>query len=152
MGSTAVVCYPPETVTTPIRACIPAWKRSTVTAWTRIVMEAMGLVSRGEYGDTWINASFSAPGVRGLQEFLEVGAEHMYVGHSSSGFWRMNLDTESWESLASPPGSLANWGSAALANDGGVWQIRSSQAYRYDIPPTRGARRTASGPLVTSRA
>ena len=93
-----------------------------------------GLGLTGEYGDTWINASFSAPSVRGLQEFLEAGAEHMYVGNTSSGFWRMNLDTESWESLASPPGPLANWGSAALANDGGVWQIRSTQAYRYDIP------------------
>gem|GEM_PF-1611591 len=93
-----------------------------------------GLGLTGEYGDTWINASFSAPSVRGLQEFLEAGADHMYVGHSSAGFWRMNLDTESWESLASPPGSLANWGSAALGNDGGIWQIRSDQAYRYDIP------------------
>ena len=88
----------------------------------------------GEYGDVWVNASFSAPSVRGLQEYTEAGAEHMYVGHSMDGFWRMDLDTESWESLATPPGDLAIWGSAALGNDGGMWQIRSSQAYRYDIP------------------
>ena len=56
----------------------------------------------------------------------------MYVGHSSSGFWRMNLDTESWGSLASPPvrsrtGVPLLWPTMAVFGRSGL------QAYRYDI-------------------
>ena len=85
----------------------------------------------GETGDAWVTVA-SGPGMRGLQEFLDVGAEYMYVGNGSS-FSRMHVDSESWDTLVSPPGDLAAWGSTALGNDGGMWQIRESNAYRYDI-------------------
>ena len=81
----AAACYPLETVTTRIQMFTRAWKRSR-DGVDSDCDGSDGLGLTGEYGDTWINASFSAPGVRGLQEFLEAGAEHMYVGNSSSGF------------------------------------------------------------------
>lgn len=85
----------------------------------------------GETGDAWLPVS-SGPSMRGLQEYTASGATHMYVGNGTN-FSRMNLASESWETLSSPPGSLAAWGSAALGNDEGYWQIRTSTAYRYDV-------------------
>ena len=86
----------------------------------------------GEWGSSWVTVA-SGPSHRGLQEYLDAGAEYMYVGNDRN-FSRLHLDSEIWETLASPPGGLAYWGSAALGNDGGLWQIRTSQAYRYDPP------------------
>ena len=85
----------------------------------------------GETGDAWV-AVGSGPSMRGLQEYLDVGAEYMYVGQDSY-FSRMHIDSESWETLPSAPGSLAYWGSAALGSDGGIWQLRQEEGYRYDV-------------------
>ena len=54
----------------------------------------------------------------------------LYAGNSTN-FHVLDLSAGTWTTLASPPSSLAYWGSPALAN-GYVWEIRPPNILRYD--------------------
>jgi outer membrane protein assembly factor BamB len=63
--------------------------------------------------------------------WVPVGFDEMYAG-SSSSFSMLDLVGGTWTTLASPPLTLAYWGSPALAN-GYIWELRENQVARYDI-------------------
>src|SRR5688572_9943120 len=79
---------------------------------------------------TW-EAIPGAVGDRGLQAWVPSGEPYMYVGNGGS-FLRLEIATNAWTTLASPPGSgLAGWGSPALSGTK-IYELREANLLEYD--------------------
>ncbi|MBW2263116.1 MAG: hypothetical protein JRG91_14180 [Deltaproteobacteria bacterium] len=83
----------------------------------------------GATGTTWASVP-SGSGGRGLQAWVPLGETYMYYGTGTS-FGRHDISAGTWATRASPPSSLAGWGSPALAN-GYIWELRPPNVLRYD--------------------